>query len=122
MPILSFCPLCQRCVRVGIAFHHGGLTLDEREVIETSYRHGHIDILCATSTLAAGVNLPAKRVILDGMMLGIDMISVASYKQMSGRAGRAGQDDMGEAILMVKKDEEQKAIKLMTEPLRPLQR
>lgn len=50
----------------GIAFHHGGLNLEDRRKVETAFRAGKIMIIVATSTLAVGVNLPAHTVILAG--------------------------------------------------------
>ena len=96
-----------RCVRSGIAFHHAGLLSYQREIIEDAFRKGLIKVVTATPTLAAGVNLPARRVIVKGIKryvsgLGSVPIKVNEYKQMAGRAGRPEFDEYGEAIIVAK--------------------
>ncbi len=91
-------------VRNGIAFHHAGLNNEQRTLIEEAFREGAISVVFATPTLAAGVNLPAYRVIVDeyyrfeaGMRR---PITVAEYKQLAGRAGRPGYHGSGEAVIV----------------------
>ena len=48
----------------GVAFHHAGMLSDERRIVESAFRKGLIRVICSTPTLAAGVNTPAKNVIL----------------------------------------------------------
>lgn len=72
--------------------------VEERETVEMCYRKGLVRVLTATSTLAAGVNLPARRVIFRQPRIGRDFIDGTRYKQMSGRAGRTGIDTKGESV------------------------
>ncbi|MEM3055571.1 MAG: helix-hairpin-helix domain-containing protein, partial [Candidatus Bathyarchaeia archaeon] len=82
-----------------------------RKIIEDSFREGKIKVLTATPTLAFGVNLPARTVIIQDYRryepgYGYYPISVLEYKQMSGRAGRPKYDKIGEAILIAKTADE----------------
>jgi len=93
-------------VKKGVAFHHAGLNQNCRETIETEFRKGTIKLLSSTPTLAAGVNLPARRVIISNVnrynaKVGANRpISILEYKQLCGRAGRPQYDDYGEAIIV----------------------
>ena len=96
------------CIRMGVGYHHGDLSPEERSGVERAYRKGACKVLAATSTLAAGVNLPARRVIFrhpytfESTSTGLAkvLLPTTKYKQMAGRAGRAGIDTFGEAILV----------------------
>ena len=56
----------------GVAFHHAGLGPRARSLVEAAFRCGAVSVLCATSTLAGGVNLPARRVIVKHPYIGKD--------------------------------------------------
>jgi helicase len=98
-------------VKCGTAFHHAGLGGGHRKLIEDAFRQGRIKVLTATPTLAFGVNLPARTVVIHDYRryeagYGYYPISVLEYKQMAGRAGRPKYDKTGEAILVAKTSDE----------------
>ncbi|KZF25949.1 DNA-directed DNA polymerase theta [Xylona heveae TC161] len=89
----------EKTIPRGVGFHHAGLTTEERDIIANAYDQGVIKVIVATCSLAAGVNLPARRVILHGARMGRDFIGPAMLRQMRGRAGRKGKDELGEAYI-----------------------
>ncbi len=96
-------------VKKGTAFHNAGLSNHQRKVIESAFKKRLIKLISATPTLAAGINMPARKVVVrdtrryDGLLGYNAPIPVMEIKQMCGRAGRPGYDDLGEAILVAKK-------------------
>ncbi|MHA2305720.1 MAG: DEAD/DEAH box helicase [Candidatus Hodarchaeales archaeon] len=97
-------------IKKGVTFHHAGLSSRQRELVETGFKVGDIKALCATPTLAAGINVPAKRVVVTSVYRysveeGSHPIKTLEVKQMMGRAGRPQFDKEGEAILLAKKPE-----------------
>ena len=98
-------------VKCGTAFHHAGLAGAHRKLIEDLFRQGKIKVLTATPTLAFGVNLPARTVVIQDYRryeagYGYYPIAVLEYKQMAGRAGRPKYDKVGEAVLIAKTADE----------------
>ncbi|XP_076922423.1 helicase and polymerase-containing protein TEBICHI-like [Bidens hawaiensis] len=113
-------PVLAETLPAGVAYHHAGLTVEEREIVENCYRKGLVRVLTATSTLAAGVNLPARRVIFRQPRIGRDFIDGTRYRQMSGRAGRTGIDTKGESVLICKPEELKRIVALIGDSCPPL--
>ena len=95
----------RECLAGGTAFHNTNLLRAEREAVEKGYRSatGGIHALVATTTLAAGINTPAPTVVLaENQFVGEDgrQFTVAEYKNMAGRAGRLGFNEIGKAIIL----------------------
>ena len=100
-------------LRGGVAFHHAGLTGRQRGIIEDAFREGALECIVATPTLAQGVNLPARTVVVRdyrrwSSAAGMSMpLPVMEVMQMMGRAGRPKYDDVGESWLLAKGREEE---------------
>jgi helicase len=99
-------------VRCGVAYHHAGLSGAHRKIIEDAFKERKLKVLTATPTLAWGVNLPARMVIIqdyrrfDAGFGGNYPIPVLDYKQMAGRAGRPKYDKFGESVVIAKTQDE----------------
>lgn len=91
----------------GVAVHHAGLDMVDRDMVEALFREGHIAVVCATSTLAVGVNLPAHLVIIKNTMTysGASLLEYSQLDvlQMIGRAGRPQYDRSGVAVILTEK-------------------
>ncbi len=102
------CAKLASLVEKGVAFHHAGLVSRQREIVEELFKSNHLKALSATPTLAAGINLPAFRVIVPTLFrysdTGGNRIPVREWKQMAGRAGRPKYDSVGEAILIARSE------------------
>ncbi|XP_004872391.1 helicase POLQ-like isoform X1 [Heterocephalus glaber] len=110
------CPVLKRTVPFGVAYHHSGLTSEERKLLEEAYSTGVLCLFACTSTLATGINLPARRVILRAPYVAKEFLKRSQYKQMIGRAGRAGIDTIGESILILQEKDKQKVLELISRP------
>ena len=94
----------------GLAFHNADLSAEERSIVEKYFRQGEIRILVSTTTLAMGVNLPAKNVILDLQFWQsspgyrkylLSLMKRSDFENIAGRAGRLGlEDEFGRAIII----------------------
>jgi helicase len=87
-----------------VAFHHAGLRSEHRAIVENAFRDRELKCICATPTLAAGVNVPARRVVVRDQRRytgsGMEWLPVLEVHQMCGRAGRPHLDPYGEAVLV----------------------
>ncbi len=87
----------------GLAFHHAGLLPGLKVLVETLFARGHLRAVFATDTLALGVNMPARSVVVgslskfDGQEM--RLLTPNEYRQLTGRAGRRGMDVRGAAII-----------------------
>lgn len=114
-------PKLKEFIQFGIGTHHAGMSKTERACVEELFRGRYIKVLISTATLAWGVNLPARTVIIkgtqvyrDGRWTDLDSLDVT---QMLGRAGRPGFDREGEGIVITQQSKVAFYISLMTEQL-----
>ncbi|ETN46287.1 uncharacterized protein HMPREF1541_00471 [Cyphellophora europaea CBS 101466] len=107
-------------VPAGVGFHHAGLTVEERDTVADAYDKGLLKVMVATCSLAAGINLPARRVILHGARMGRDLVGPAMLRQMRGRAGRKGKDEIGETYLCCAKTDLEAVAELLEAEMPPV--
>ncbi|EEP80555.1 conserved hypothetical protein [Uncinocarpus reesii 1704] len=113
----------QATVSAGVAFHHAGLDASDRHAVESGYLEGHISVICCTSTLAVGVNLPCHLVIIKNTVSWQDNCckeyADLEMMQMLGRAGRPQFDNSATAVILTRKERVSYYQKLVTgsEPL-----
>ncbi len=91
-------------LEAGVASHHAGMVPPMKEVVETCFEQGMVKAVFATETLALGINMPARTVVIEKLTKwngdGHEFLSPAQYTQLTGRAGRRGIDDFGDAVVL----------------------
>ncbi|XP_078417371.1 putative ATP-dependent RNA helicase DDX60 isoform X2 [Cetorhinus maximus] len=87
----------QEMLQRGIGCHYASLNSRVRQAVEMLFRRGFVKVVSATSTLALGINMPCKTVVFLHDSVHLDSLN---YRQMSGRAGRRGMDNIGKVIFL----------------------
>ncbi len=100
-------------VEGGVAFHHAGLRIDDRKIVEEGFKAGSIKAVACTTTLGTGINTPARMVIItDTSYVDVESSELSSHEpllrriepdklhQMLGRAGRPGYDRTGFGVIL----------------------
>src|SRR6185437_11427972 len=102
-PSIAEHPLIPIVMRIGIAAHHAGHLPSWKIAIEELMRQGHLDAVFATTTLAAGVDFPARTVVITQSSIrksrDFTDLTIGEVQQIAGRAGRRGKDHVGFAIV-----------------------
>jgi hypothetical protein len=109
----------------GLGFHHAGLLPALKVMVETLFARGDLKAVFATDTLALGINMPARTVVVgslskfDGHQM--RLLTPNEYQQLTGRAGRRGMDAHGSAVLLYSPwDVFESAFASLTAPLLPV--
>ncbi len=109
----------------GLGFHHAGLLPGLKVMVETLFQRGDLKAVFATDTLALGINMPARSVVLgslskfDGTQM--RLMTPNEYQQLTGRAGRRGIDERGAAVIPYSPwDAFEPAFAALTAPLLPV--
>jgi superfamily II DNA/RNA helicase len=100
---ISLTPDLRALLHNGIAYHHAGLGFQGRRLVEQLFNEGKVRVICATTTLAAGMDLPARTVILSNFKSPADhrrLLSANTVHQMLGRAGRPTHDKIGFGVII----------------------
>jgi ATP-dependent RNA helicase HelY len=110
----------------GIAAHHAGMIPPFKEVVEELFARGLVKVVFATETLALGINMPARSVVIESLMKfngeKHELMTPGAFTQLSGRAGRRGKDEIGHAVVLLQRftrfDEITRLASTRTYPLR----
>jgi ATP-dependent RNA helicase HelY len=88
----------------GVAAHHAGMIPAFREAVEDCFNEGLLKVVFATETLALGINMPARAVVIERLSKyngeGHEFLTPGQFTQLTGRAGRRGLDDHGTAVVL----------------------
>ena len=91
-------------LEAGIAAHHAGMVPPFKEVVEACFTEGLVKVVFATETLAVGINMPARTVVIEKLSKFTGdhhaFLTPGEYTQLTGRAGRRGIDDLGHAVVL----------------------
>ncbi len=91
-------------LETGCAAHHAGMVPAFREVVEACFNEGLLKVVFATETLALGINMPARSVVIERLSKfngeSHQMLTPGQFTQLTGRAGRRGLDDEGTAVVL----------------------
>jgi len=91
-------------LEAGVAAHHAGMVPPFKEVVEACFVEGLVKVVFATETLAVGINMPAKTVVIEKLTKFTGdhhaFLTPGEYTQLTGRAGRRGMDDLGYAVVL----------------------
>ncbi|KAF2137570.1 uncharacterized protein K452DRAFT_353417 [Aplosporella prunicola CBS 121167] len=108
----------QGCTPSGVAYHHAGMDINDRQAVEDGFLKGNINVICCTSTLAVGINLPCHFVIIKNTVgytsNGLKEYSDLEIMQMLGRAGRPQFDNDGVAVILTKNEKIMRYEKMVT--------
>jgi ATP-dependent RNA helicase HelY len=91
----------------GIAAHHAGMIPAFKETVEETFARGLVKVVFATETLALGINMPARSVVIESLMKFTgerhEQMTPGEYTQLSGRAGRRGIDELGHSVVLLQR-------------------
>ncbi|MEY4365723.1 MAG: hypothetical protein RLZZ305_1067 [Actinomycetota bacterium] len=91
-------------IGTGVACHHAGMVPLFKEAVEECFVKGLVKVVFATETLAVGINMPARAVVIEKLTKYTGehhvLLRASEYTQLTGRAGRRGLDDIGHAVTL----------------------
>jgi ATP-dependent RNA helicase HelY len=103
LDVLGFDIFAERLAR-GVAAHHAGMVPAFKEAVEDVFTRGLVKVVFATETLALGINMPARTVVIESLSKytgdGHELLQPGDFTQLTGRAGRRGIDSEGTAVVL----------------------